>query len=136
MVMRKKAAASLKKNHSKTYRADQAFAKTTGVGKTAQASRGMNIYAKENIPKGYTVQKVKLKDGNNIAVVGLTKSASAARRVTSQPSGYQNPNQNPTAGKKKPARGMARGKGPTIGGALPKPTRTKKNIFKKQLGSR
>jgi hypothetical protein len=129
----KKAAASLKKDHTRTYRADQAFAKTTGVGKTAQASRGMNIYAKENIPKGYTVQKVNLKGGKTIAVVGLTKSASAARMVTSQPSGYQNPNQNPTAGKKKPARGMGRGMAPgTIGGPAPKPKRIKKNIIKKQ----
>jgi len=112
--------------------ADKDFYKSTGVGKTAQASRGMNIYAKENIPKGYTVQKVNLKGGKTIAVVGLTKSASAARMVTSQPSGYQNPN----VGKNKPARGMARGKGPTIGGALPKPTRTKKNIFKKQPRSK
>jgi hypothetical protein len=113
MVMRKKAAASLKKNHSKTYRADQAFAKTTGVGKTAQASRGMNIFAKENIPKGYTVQAVKLKDGNNIALVGLTKNASALKRLRSQPSGYQNPN---VPGKKKTV-------APT--------TRTKKNPFKR-----
>lgn len=113
-------------------KADRAFAAKTGVGKTAQASRGMNIFAKENIPKGYTVQKVKLKSGNNIAVVGRTTNVALAKTLTSQPSGYQNPN----VGKKKPARGMARGKGPTIGGALPKPTRTKKNIFKKQLGSK
>ena len=56
-------------------KAAAAFAKTTGVGKTAQASRGMNIYAKENIPKGYTVQKVTLSSGKSIAVVGKTKKA-------------------------------------------------------------
>ena len=126
--MRKKAVASLKKNHSRTYRADQEFAKTTGVGKTAQASRGMNLFAKENIPKGYTVQKVKLKDGNYIGVVGRTP--------TQDRKDYARIADKKATTKSKPARGMARGKGPTIGGALPKPTRTKKNIFKKQPRSK
>jgi hypothetical protein len=83
------------------------YASTTGVGKTAQASRGMNIFAKENIPKGYTVQKVKLKSGNNIAVVGRTKKAAEAlpkptinktaprpnnpKGSTNRSSGYLNP---------------------------------------------
>lgn len=97
---------------------DRDFYKSTGVGKTAQASRGMNIYAKENIPKGYTVQKVNLKGGKTIAVVGLTKSASAARMVTSQPSGYKNPN---VPGKKK-----------TV---APTP-RAKTNIFNKKFRSK
>jgi hypothetical protein len=88
-------------------KADREFAAKTGPGKTAQVSRGMNIYAKENIPKGYTVQKVNLKGGKTIAVVGLTKSASAARMVTSQPSGYQNPN---VPGKKKTVAPTARAK--------------------------
>jgi hypothetical protein len=60
-------------------KAAAAFAKTTGVGKTAQASRGMNIYAKENIPKGYTVQKVTLSSGKSIAVVGKSKSAATSK---------------------------------------------------------
>lgn len=80
-----------KKNHTRTYLADQAFAKTTGIGKTAQASRGMNIYAKENIPKGQTVLRVRLKSGKSVPVIGLTKSESARRTMTSQPSGYKNP---------------------------------------------
>jgi hypothetical protein len=53
-------------------KAAAAFAKKTGVGKTAQASRGMNIYAKENIPKGYTVERVKLSSGKTVALVGKT----------------------------------------------------------------
>ena len=73
-------------------KSERQWASTTGVGKTAQASRGMNIYAKENIPKGFTVQKVTLKNGKTIAVVGRS-----TWRATE----------------------------------LPKPTRTKKNPFKK-----
>jgi hypothetical protein len=63
--------------------ADKDFYKSTGVGKTAQASRGMNIYAKENIPKGYTVQKVTLKGGSTIAVVGKTKKAATPKPTPS-----------------------------------------------------
>jgi hypothetical protein len=58
-------------------KAAAAFAKKTGVGKTAQASRGMNIYAKENIPKGYTVERVKLSSGKTVALVGKTPKAKA-----------------------------------------------------------
>ena len=84
------------------------WASKTGPGKTAQVSRGMNIYAKENIPKGFTVQKVNLKDGKTIAVVGRTKKAAAAlprptinkaaprpnnpNGSTNRSSGYLNPN--------------------------------------------
>ncbi len=122
MAIRKKAAVSLKKNHTKTYRADQAFAKTTGVGKTAQPSRGMNIFAKENIPKGYTVQKVKLKDGNYIAVVGGNgniKKKPSLNEATGKPFG------NGTVKKK-----------PSLNEVTGKPTRVKKNPFKKSPRSR
>ena len=111
-------------------KSDREFAKTTGPGKTAQVSRGMNIYAKENIPKGYTVEKIKLSGGKSIALVGRTTNVGLAKTLTSQASGYKNPN----AATKKPARGMARGA--KIGEALPKPTRTKKNIFKKSPRSK
>lgn len=72
-------------------KADRAFSAKTGVGKTAQASRGMNIFAKENIPKGYTVQKVTLSSGKNVAVVGRTTNPGVAKTVRSQQSGYRNP---------------------------------------------
>jgi hypothetical protein len=93
--------------------ADKDFYKSTGVGKTAQASRGMNIYAKENIPKGYTVQKVKLSGGKSIALVGRTTNVGLAKTLTSQASGYRNPN----------APGNKKTVAPTA--------RTKKNPFKR-----
>lgn len=98
--------------------ADKDWHKSTGPGKTAQVSRGMNIYAKENIPKGYVVEKVKLSGGRSIAVVGPTKNAGLAKTLTSQASGYRNPS----------APGNKKVTAPTA--------RVKKNLFKKSPRSR
>jgi hypothetical protein len=56
-------------------KADRAFAAKTGVGKTAQASRGMNQFASVNIPKGYTTERIVLSSGKVVALTGKTKKA-------------------------------------------------------------